>query len=40
VIADELQRGRVESDGNGHVRLRDGALPPDVVRAFAALVRS
>jgi hypothetical protein len=37
VVADELRRGRIERDGAGNVRLRAGALPPDVVAALAAL---
>jgi len=37
VVADELRRGRIESDGNGRVRLRTGALPGDLVRALAAI---
>jgi hypothetical protein len=37
VIVDELDRGRVESDGNGRVRLVAGALPPDLLHALRAL---
>jgi hypothetical protein len=36
VLADEIALGRVEGDGNGSVRLVDGALPADVVRALVA----
>jgi hypothetical protein len=35
-LADEIRLGRVEGDGNGSVRLVDGALPLDVVQALAA----
>jgi hypothetical protein len=31
----EIYRGRVESDGNGKIRLRVGALPEDVIEALA-----
>jgi hypothetical protein len=37
VIADELRRGRIESDRNGCVRLRPEALPAYVVEALGAL---
>jgi hypothetical protein len=32
---DEIRQGRVESDGNGRIRLRAGALPDDVIEALA-----
>jgi hypothetical protein len=35
-LPSELRLGRVESDGNGSVRLRADALPDDVVEALAA----
>jgi hypothetical protein len=35
---DEIRQGRVESDGNGRVRLRAGALPEDVIAALALFV--
>jgi hypothetical protein len=35
-LIDEIARGRIESDGNGRVRLRPGALPVDLVQALAA----
>jgi hypothetical protein len=35
VLNDEEQRGRIERDGNGKVRLVAGALPPDLMRALA-----
>jgi hypothetical protein len=34
VIREELRTGRVESDGNGRVRLVPGVLHPDVVAAL------
>jgi hypothetical protein len=37
VITSEITRGRIESDGNGRVRLVPGALRPDVVAALRAL---
>jgi hypothetical protein len=39
VVADELKNGRIESDGNGRVRLRAGALTPAVVAALGGLDR-
>jgi hypothetical protein len=39
VIRDEVACGRVESDGNGRVRLRAGALDPEVADALAAAGR-
>ena len=33
----EIYRGRVESDGNGKIRLRAGALPEDVISALVNL---
>jgi hypothetical protein len=34
VIADEFRRGRVESDGNGKVRLKQGALAAPILDAL------
>ena len=34
----EIKNGRVESDGNGRVRLRAGALAEDVIEALARFV--
>jgi hypothetical protein len=36
VLDDEIARGRVESDGNGRVRLVSGALDPSIVSALEA----
>jgi hypothetical protein len=34
ILRNEIRAGRIESDGNGRVRLLDGALPPDLVAAL------
>jgi hypothetical protein len=39
LIREELRAGRLESDGNGRVRLCAGALESEVVGALAAIVR-
>jgi hypothetical protein len=38
VLWGEIKWGRVESDGNGKIRLRAGALPEDVIEALARFV--
>jgi hypothetical protein len=38
VLWGEIKSGRVESDGNGRVRLVPGALPEDVIEALARFV--
>jgi hypothetical protein len=35
IVASDIKQGRIESDGNGHVRLVARALPADPVRALA-----
>jgi hypothetical protein len=37
VIEEELDVGRVESDGNGRLRLRQGVLDDDLVQALRSL---
>lgn len=37
MIREERRLGRIESDGNGRIRLRADALEPELVRALGEL---
>jgi hypothetical protein len=37
VVADELRQGRIESDGNGHLRIRPERFAPKTLEALRTL---